>query len=135
MTRIIQESYSVKNEDLGGFLILYMHSQSKMTENGVFPGCYWSFNTQLISELVNIEIQVAPRPQRDVLSLKYYNIWVLPISGLLGKHPKPKYPYITSHSTDYLQLYIEWVFKKLGPNWSHIPTIQIREKQGPSVSG
>ena len=120
MTRIIQEKYSAKKADLGGFYILYMHSQSKMTENGVFPGCYWSFNTQLISELVNIETQVAPKPQKDVLSLKYYNIWVLLISGVLGKHPKPKYPYITSHSTEYLQLYSELVFKKNSPNWSHI---------------
>jgi len=107
LTRIIQESYSAENADLGGFYILYLHSQSKMTENGVFPGCYWFFHTQLIPELVNIEIQVAPKPQRDVLSLKYYNMWVLPISGVLGKHPKPKYPYITSHSTEYLRLYRE----------------------------
>jgi len=67
LTRIIQESFLAKNADFGNlFQILYMHSESQMTENGVFQGVIDVFTLNWISELIIIDIQVAPRPQRDV---------------------------------------------------------------------
>ena len=82
-----------KNAALGDFHILYMHSQSKMTENCVFPGAADLSTLNWISELVNIGIQVAPKPQRDILSQKCYKIWVLPIYlGSSASTPSPNIP-------------------------------------------